>query len=150
MLNDIGDLPGPDYNAIQKRHVPQEKLDEANDLATQLDGVEKRIKRQQEIQSTLQQSMSNVETALTKIADLQRLSIEGGGKPSEVDRQAMENARSRFTQRRTNTSRPTRRSPRSTTNGINSNNRSQASTPSCGSLKTSRKRSTMTPGARTT
>ena len=96
MLNDIGDLPGPDYNAIQKRHVPQEKLDEANDLATQLDGVEKRIKRQEEIQGTLQQSMRNVETALTKIADLQRLSIEGGGKPSEVDRQAMENARSRF------------------------------------------------------
>ena len=31
-----------------------------------------------------------------RIADLQRLSIEGGGKPSEVDRQAMENARSRF------------------------------------------------------
>ena len=53
MLNDIGDLPGPDYNAIQKRHVPQEKLDEANDLATQLDGVEKRIKRQEEIQGTL-------------------------------------------------------------------------------------------------
>ena len=96
LLNDIGDLPGPDYNEIQQRHVPQEKLDEANDLATQLDGVEKRIKRQQEIQGTLQQSMRNAETALTKIADLQRLSIEGGGKPSEVDRQAMENARSRF------------------------------------------------------
>ena len=96
MLNDIGDLPGPDYNAIQKRHVPEEKLNEANDLATQLVGVEKRIKRQEEIQGTLQQSMRNAETALTKIADLQRLSIEGGGKPSEVDRQAMENARSRF------------------------------------------------------
>ena len=40
--------------------------------------------------------MRNAETALTKIADLQRLSIEGAGKPSEVDRQAMENARSRF------------------------------------------------------
>ena len=96
MLNDIGDLPGPDYNAIQKRHVPEEKLNEANDLATQLVGVEKRIKRQEEIQGTLQQSMRNAETALTKIADLQRLSIEGGGKPSEVDQQAMENARSRF------------------------------------------------------
>ena len=96
MLNDIGDLPGPDYNTIQKRHVPEEKLNEANNLATQLVGVEKRIKRQEEIQGTLQQSMRNAETALTKIADLQRLSIEGGGKPSEVDQQAMENARSRF------------------------------------------------------
>ena len=28
MLNDIGDLPGPDYNAIQKRHVPEEKLND--------------------------------------------------------------------------------------------------------------------------
>ena len=71
-------------------------MNEANNLATQLVGVEKRIKRQEEIQGTLQQSMRNAETALTKIADLQRLSIEGGGKPSEVDRQAMENARSRF------------------------------------------------------
>ena len=96
MLNDIGDLPGPDYNTIQKSHVPEEKLNEANNLATQLVGVEKRIKRQEEIQGTLQQSMRNAETALTKIADLQRLSIEGGGKPSEVDQQAMENARSRF------------------------------------------------------
>ena len=34
LLNDIGDLPGPDYNEIQQRHVSQEKLDEANDLAT--------------------------------------------------------------------------------------------------------------------
>ena len=59
LLNDIGDMPGPDYNAIQKHHVPQEKLDESSDLATQLDGVEKRIKRQQEIQGTLQQSMRN-------------------------------------------------------------------------------------------
>ncbi len=96
MLNDIGDLPGPDYNVIQKRHVPQEKLDEANNLATQLSEIEKQIGRQREIQTTLQQSMSNAETALTKIADLQRLSIEGGGQPSEVDRLAMENARSRF------------------------------------------------------
>jgi predicted RNA-binding Zn-ribbon protein involved in translation (DUF1610 family) len=49
LLNDSGDLPGPDYNAIQKRHVPQEKLDEANDLGAQLAGVEKQIKRQREI-----------------------------------------------------------------------------------------------------
>ena len=126
---------------------PQEKLDEANDLATQLDGVEKLIKRQQEIQGTLQQSMRNAETALTKIADLQRLSIEGGGKPSEsTGRQwrmhvaAFTQRRTNtsrpttgrqwrmriaaFTLRRTNTSRPTRQSPRSTTYGINSNNRS--------------------------
>ena len=41
MLNDIGDLPGPDYNTIQKSHVPEEKLNEANNLATQLVGVEK-------------------------------------------------------------------------------------------------------------
>ncbi|MBC8244935.1 MAG: hypothetical protein H8E20_11120 [Verrucomicrobia bacterium] len=96
LLNDIGDLPGPDRYAIEKRHIPEEKQDAANELNAQLSGVEKQIKRQQEIQSTLNQSMSNAETALTKIADLQRLSIESGGEPSEVDRQAMEDARGRF------------------------------------------------------
>ena len=96
VLNDIGDLPGPDRNAIQQRHVPEAKQTEANELKAQLDEIEKQIKRQQEIQDTLQHSMSNAETALTKIADLQRLSLEGGGEPSEVDRQAMENARTRF------------------------------------------------------
>ena len=96
LLNDIGDLPGPDRNAIEKRLVPEKKQNEAYELSEQLAGVEKRIERQQEIQDTLQQSMSNAETALTKIADLQRLSIESGGEPSEVDRQAMENARGRF------------------------------------------------------
>ena len=96
VLNDIGDLPGPDYSAIQKRHVPEAKQAEANELKSQFDAIEKQIKRQQEIQDTLKQSMNNAETALTKIADLQRLSLEGGGEPSEVDRQAMENARTRF------------------------------------------------------
>jgi hypothetical protein len=96
VLNDIGDLPGPDYNAIQQLHVPEAKQTEANELKAQLDEIEKQIKRQREIQDTLRQSMSNAETALTKIADLQRLSLEGGGAPSEVDRQAMENARTRF------------------------------------------------------
>ena len=96
VLNDIGDLPGPDYSAIQKRHVPEAKQAEANELKSQLEAIEKQIKRQQEIQDTLKQSMNNAETALTKIADLQRLSLEGGGEPSEVDRQAMENARTRF------------------------------------------------------
>ncbi|GIT12998.1 MAG: hypothetical protein CM1200mP34_4040 [Verrucomicrobiales bacterium] len=96
MLNDIGDLPGPDYNAIQQRYIPEAKKTEANELKAQLDEIEKQIKRQREIQDTLRQSMSNAKTALTKIADLQRLSLEGGGEPSEVDRQAMENARTRF------------------------------------------------------
>ena len=96
MLNDIGDLPGPNYNAIQQRNIPEEKQSTANELSDQLTEIEKQIKRQQEIQKNLQQSMINSETALTKIADLQRLSLERGGKPSEVDQQAMENARSRF------------------------------------------------------
>ena len=96
VLNDIGDLPGPDYSAIQKRHIPEAKQAEANQLDEQFKEIEKQIKRQQEIQDTLQHSMNNAETALTKIADLQRLSLEGGGEPSEVDRQAMENARTRF------------------------------------------------------
>ncbi|HJN89444.1 MAG TPA: hypothetical protein QGG93_03840 [Verrucomicrobiota bacterium] len=96
LLNDIGNLPGPDYNMIQKRHIPTERQAAADHLREQLTRIEKPIKRQEEIQDTLQQSMSNAETALTKIADLQRLSLEGGGQPSEVDRQAMENARSRF------------------------------------------------------
>lgn len=96
VLNDIGDLPGPDFNAIQQRHVPEAKQTEANELKAQHDAIEKQIKRQQEIQDTLQHSMGNAETALTKIADLQRLSLEGGGEPSAVDQQAMENARTRF------------------------------------------------------
>ena len=96
ILNDIGDLPGPNYKAIQQRNIPEEKQSTANELSAQLTEIEKQIERQQEIQNTLQQSMINSETALTKIADLQRLSLEGGGKPSEVDQQAMENARSRF------------------------------------------------------
>ena len=55
ILNDIGDLPGPNYNAIQQRHIPEEKQSAANELSAQLTEIEKQIKRQQEIQNILTQ-----------------------------------------------------------------------------------------------
>ena len=95
VLNDIGDLPG--------RIIPPSKNVTSRGQAGGGQRVEVPVRRDRKTDQATAGNSGHTKTKheqcrdrFTKIADLQRLSLEGGGEPSEVDRQAMENARTRF------------------------------------------------------
>ena len=74
VLNDIGDLEGPDFQAIHERHVDATLVDRSKELQGEIKATEVQIRRQNEIQSNLKNGMNNARATMEQMMSLHRLS----------------------------------------------------------------------------
>ena len=96
VLVDIGDIDGPDYQAIVDEYVDESLRERAEDLELRIAGIETRVARQGELQGDLQRSMDNARETMQQMMELQRLSLEQQTPPSEAERAALATAQQRF------------------------------------------------------
>ena len=96
ILEDIGDMEGPDLAAFEAEVVPEELQEQTTALLEEIQKTDSEIKRQKEIQETLGRSMQNAGQTMEKLAELQRMNLERGVQPDEDERAALARARTRF------------------------------------------------------
>jgi len=92
VLNDIGDIEGPDYQAIEKKHVDSALTDSADDLGARIKAIATDVSRQQEIQQDLRRSMDNAQQTMGEMTAQHRLALEQQLPPDEADKQALARA----------------------------------------------------------
>lgn len=96
VLSDIGNIDGPDYQAVMEEHVDQALRDKAEDLQKEIAAIETGTKRQGELQKDLKRSMDNARATMQQMMDLQRLSLEQKATPTDEERNALATAQQRF------------------------------------------------------
>ncbi len=96
VLGDIGTLPGPDYEEIEKQHVDQKLIDELNTLREQEEKLSRQIKNQKEIQDILQTSTQNTKETMNQLLEMHRLNIEKGIDPTEKEQKALAESENLF------------------------------------------------------
>ena len=96
VLDDIGDIEGPDYRQVVEEYVDESLGQRAEELQEQIDGIGTRVRRQQELQSDLERSMDNARETMQQMMGLQRLSLEQQVPPTEAEREALASAQQRF------------------------------------------------------
>lgn len=96
VLSDIGDLEGPDYEQIERRHLDAQLLDREKALQRRIRDLETVIQRQKEIQQTLKEGMENARSTMEQMMELHRLSLEQKIAPNETEQEALAVGQTRF------------------------------------------------------
>jgi predicted RNA-binding Zn-ribbon protein involved in translation (DUF1610 family) len=96
VLDDIGDIEGPSYSAVEERHVDQTLSARSQDLGSQIAAIEAGVLRQEEIQQELRQSMDNAQRTMDRMIDLHRLAFEQQLPPDDEDRRTLAQAQQRY------------------------------------------------------
>ena len=76
ILQDIGRLPGPDWNAFEADRLGHELLVSAERLNTDMADVNRQIENQQRRQKLLRDSTDSSQKTLSQLLELQRMSLE--------------------------------------------------------------------------
>lgn len=96
ILGDIGTLPGPEYEEIEKQHVDQKLVDEFSTLQEKEQKLSRQIKNQKEIQDILQTSTQNSKETMNQLLEMHRLKIEKGIDPTEKEQSALAESENLF------------------------------------------------------
>jgi len=96
LINDIGQWPGPDYQAIEERGLDRDLTSEAERLEDEIATVQRDIEAQQVRQTTLRDSTQNAQTTMNQLLAFQRLSLEKDVTPSEEEKLALAESQKRF------------------------------------------------------
>jgi hypothetical protein len=88
-LDDIGSIPGPDSNAILRRHQSPELFEERGKLDQELGDTQRKVAEQQGRQSLLRDSTGRHEQTLKQLVELQRLNAEKGVTTDEASQKAL-------------------------------------------------------------
>ena len=98
VLDDIGEVEGPDYRVVADEYVDGALRQRAADLDAQIADLATRVARQQELQQDLGRSMDNSRETMQQMMDLHRLSLEKQVPPTETEKEALASAQQRFLQ----------------------------------------------------
>ena len=96
ILEDIGDVEGPNREDFASKVISTELREQVANLKEEIRETDSALQRQNQIQETLGRSKDNAGQAMEKLAELQQMSLEGGGTPDEAEREALARARTRF------------------------------------------------------
>jgi predicted RNA-binding Zn-ribbon protein involved in translation (DUF1610 family) len=96
VLDDIGDIEGPDRSAVMAEHVDGQLRTRQTELSGQIAEIETQVARQEELQADLKRSMDNARETMQQMMDLHRLSLERQVTPSETEKEALATAQQRF------------------------------------------------------
>ena len=95
-LEDIGDLEGPNRQALRAELVPAEILERQRAIREELQVASREIKGQAEDQELLDESLSHSEATMQQLMDLHRLSLEKGVDPTEAQSDALAESQALF------------------------------------------------------
>ena len=76
MVDDIGSIEGPQYEAIEAKHLDQGLLDKKAAQKTQLAELSRQIDNQNEVQRLLATSSQNLQQTINQLLDLQKQGLE--------------------------------------------------------------------------
>ena len=89
VVGDIGNLPGPRYDQIERQLVSEKLLDQIHSLNKQREDLQDQVHGQRQVQEILRQSMEESRATMDQLIELHRLSLEKGVVPSEAQKQAL-------------------------------------------------------------
>ncbi len=89
LVDDLGNLPGPSYQALERELLDPELLSTRNNLRDQIGEVERSIANEQTRQRLLRESTSSSQTTLNQLLDIQRISLEQNTDLPEEQQQAL-------------------------------------------------------------
>jgi hypothetical protein len=96
VLDDIGDIDGPDYDAVAEQHVDAALVTRAEELDDEIEAIEAGVARQQEVQGDLRRSMDNAQQTMRQMMELHRLALQQQLPPTEADKQTLAQSQQRF------------------------------------------------------
>ena len=96
VLDDLDDLPGPQWNEVLARHEDPALRTRAGQLLAAIGDIDRQVARQSELQGELRASMGNARDAMSQFLSLQRSSLDQGIQTTDADRQILIQAQQRF------------------------------------------------------
>lgn len=89
VVNDLGNMPGPDYRELEDRMLDQSMVERHDTLQTDIRDTKRTIAEQQKRQSLLSDSTANSQRTMNQLLEFQRLSLEKDVAPSAEEQQAL-------------------------------------------------------------
>ena len=96
VVDDIGSLPGPAYEQLEKRLLDQDIVKQEKALGEQIANIERKIATQSERQGLLRDSTANSQRTMNQLLEFQRLSLQKNVTPSTKEQQALAESQQRF------------------------------------------------------
>jgi hypothetical protein len=96
IVEDIDDVDGPDYQALEKEHVDASLYEQRDELEIRRADVEREIKQKQRKQKLLGDSSQSLQKTMGQLLELQKLSLEKALKLSETEQQTFADSMNLF------------------------------------------------------
>lgn len=96
VVRDLGSLPGPDYQVLEQQLLDTNLLQRVTDLRRQTEDTNRAIQDQKQRQSVLRDSTDNSERTMNQLLELQRLNLQKGGTPSELEQRSLAESQQLF------------------------------------------------------
>ncbi|MBI1928009.1 hypothetical protein HYR99_27675 [Candidatus Poribacteria bacterium] len=96
ILSDIGRLPGPNYDDIERKYVEQGLMVQLETLRKEHQSIATQIDAQREIQNILRTSMDNSKQTMEQLLEMHRLKLERNIKPTEVEQTSLAESEALF------------------------------------------------------
>ncbi|MCE5186859.1 MAG: hypothetical protein LLF76_12110 [Planctomycetaceae bacterium] len=96
--NDIGNLPGPDAQAVRGKYVPESFDLQKKELTKDIDVLDRRIAALSEQKRLLNSGTSSLQTTISQLLEIQRQSLDKNVPFPEESRKTLQDSQSRFLQ----------------------------------------------------
>lgn len=96
VVDDIGNLKGPQLQEVEKRHLDPVLVRRMDDLEKQIADINRKINDQKSRQALLRDSTSNSRQTMDQLLEMQRLSIQKNVKPTEAEQNALAESEALF------------------------------------------------------
>jgi hypothetical protein len=96
VIRDVGNIDGPEWEALERRHLDAEQVAEKEKLEGQLEDVKREIGNQIERQTLLRDGTRTVQTTIGQMLEMQKLSLEKGVSFPPSEMAALQKAREDF------------------------------------------------------
>lgn len=96
--NDIGKMAGPNYETVRKEYVPESYDLQRNELTSQIQALDRRIRTLKEQQQILNNSTASLQNTMSQLLEIQRESLQRNAEFPEKSRQTLQESQSAFLQ----------------------------------------------------
>ncbi len=96
LLEDVGRMSPVNYDEIYRAGMPPELVQDLAGVDREVRDLERKIKREEQIQRDLERDMEASGEVMRQMMDLQRLALEKGSAPSGAEREALATAQETF------------------------------------------------------
>ena len=96
VVDDIGSLPGPNYDSLEKRLLDPDLVEKQKSVGGKITEVQRHIATQNERQQLLRDSTTSSQKTMNQLLEFQRLSLQKNVRPSTEEQESMAESQRRF------------------------------------------------------